>query len=106
MSENFKSVLISGESGAGKTASLMGLEDQKGVLYLNCEAGKPLPFKNKFVKKTIDDPYELHDYFDYIAENPNKFHTVIIDTVSFLMDRYEAMHVIPANDTQKAWGEL
>jgi len=32
-------VLIGGESGAGKSASLMNLKDQPGVLYLNCEAG-------------------------------------------------------------------
>ena len=32
-------VLIGGWSGAGKSASLMNLQNQEGVLYLNCEAG-------------------------------------------------------------------
>lgn len=32
-------VLICGDSGAGKTSSLEFLKDQEGVMYLNCEAG-------------------------------------------------------------------
>ena len=37
-------VLVVGKSAAGKSASLMGLENPEGVMYLNCEAGKKLPF--------------------------------------------------------------
>lgn len=33
-------ILIGGESGAGKSASLMNLRNPEGVLYLNCEAGE------------------------------------------------------------------
>lgn len=33
-------VLIGGESGAGKTTSLMNIRDPEGVLYLNCDAGE------------------------------------------------------------------
>lgn len=33
-------ILIGGESGTGKSASLMNIKDQEGVLYLNCEAGE------------------------------------------------------------------
>lgn len=32
-------VLISGQSGEGKSASLMSIENPEGVMYLNCEAG-------------------------------------------------------------------
>lgn len=32
-------VLLGGKSATGKSASLMNLENPKGVLYLNCEAG-------------------------------------------------------------------
>ena len=32
-------ILIGGESGTGKSASLMNIKDQEGVLYLNCESG-------------------------------------------------------------------
>lgn len=32
-------VLLCGKSAAGKSASLMGLKNPEGVMYLNCEAG-------------------------------------------------------------------
>jgi RNase adaptor protein for sRNA GlmZ degradation len=37
--QNDHLVLIGGKSAAGKSASLMKLENPEGVLYLNCEAG-------------------------------------------------------------------
>jgi RNase adaptor protein for sRNA GlmZ degradation len=32
-------VLVSGKSASGKSASLMFMDDPKGVMYLNCESG-------------------------------------------------------------------
>ena len=45
-------VLVVGKSAAGKSASLMGLENPEGVMYLNCEAGYLLaaPCGNTWVK--------------------------------------------------------
>jgi hypothetical protein len=109
MSDNPKSILICGESGHGKSASLMGIADRKDVLYFNCENGKPLPFKNNFKKKTITDPEDLLDFLDELIEmeeegnNPFKF--IIVDTVSFLMDLFESTYVIGSANTQKAWGD-
>lgn len=105
--ENPKSILVCGESGHGKSASLLGIKDRTDVLYLNCENGKPLPFKNKFKKKTITDPEDIIDFIDQLAEmgNENPFKFVIIDTVSFMMDMFERVHVIGAANTQKMWGE-
>ncbi len=110
--ENPKSILICGESGHGKSASLLGIKDRTDVLYLNCEQGKPLPFKNKFKKRTITDPEDVIDYIDQLAamENDpeehgeNPFNFVIIDTISFMMDMYERAHVTDSTNTQKAWG--
>lgn len=105
MTEAPKSVLIVGESGVGKSASLRNLRGQEGVLYINCEGGKPLPFKNKFKRVTIDDPEEIFDiYSQLIADKTNRYHTVIIDTVSFMMDRFESVHVIGSANTMAAWG--
>ena len=111
-SENPKSILICGESGHGKSASLLGIKDRTDVLYLNCEQGKPLPFKNKFKKKTITDPEDVIDYIEQLAameadpeengKNPFKF--VVVDTISFMMDMYERAHVTGSANTQKAWG--
>jgi ABC-type lipoprotein export system ATPase subunit len=42
---NDQLVLIAGESGSGKSASLINLPNHERVMYLNCEAGKKLPFR-------------------------------------------------------------
>ena len=47
-------VLLCGKSACGKSASLMGLENPEGVISLNCEAGKKLPFKSKFKQLIIE----------------------------------------------------
>lgn len=105
MSKSPKSVLICGLSGDGKSFSLRNMRDQKGVVYINCEGGKPLPFKNNFKEITIDDPMEIFDLLDRINDDPqSRFHTIVIDTISFMMNRYESVHVIGAANTMAAWG--
>jgi len=104
MSESPKSILIAGESGAGKSACLRNLRGGEGVLYINCEGGKPLPFKNKFKRVTIDDPEEIFDLYQQVIDNPGRFHTIIIDTISFMMDRFESVHVIGSSNTMQQWG--
>lgn len=103
--ESPKSILISGESGVGKSFSLMDIRGQEGVLYLNCEGGKPLPFNNKFKRVTIDDPLEIFDLLEKVkADAKNRYHTIVIDTISFMMNRYESLHVLGATNTMAAWG--
>lgn len=97
-------VLISGESGTGKSASLMNLKEPEKVMYLNCEAGKKLPFRNKFKSFTITDPLQVYEAFDH-AEASKDFNTIVIDTITFLMDMYESIYVIPSTNTQQAWGQ-
>ncbi|AEJ81592.1 gp073 [Erwinia phage vB_EamP-S6] len=105
MSTNDNLLLISGESSTGKSASLKDMRDQEGVLYLNCEAGKKLPFKNKFQSHTITDPYQIFEAFNYAAgKGAGTIHTIGLDTLTFLMDMYESVHVVPATNTMKAWG--
>ena len=70
--ENPKSLLIAGESGAGKSFSLMNFKGPEGVLYLNCEGGKPLPFKNNFKRVTIEDPFEVFDILDKVKADAKK----------------------------------
>lgn len=98
-------VLICGESAGGKSASFQSLEDPKGIAYLNCEAGKKLPFKSKFKELKITDPYTVHAVFTEM-ESEEKCHTIIIDSLTFLMDMMETVHVLTATDTQKAWGQF
>jgi hypothetical protein len=104
---NPHSILICGESGAGKSMSMYPIRNRDDVLYLNCEGGKPLPFRNKFKNKVITDPEDIIDWLEQLAElgDESPYKIVCIDTISFMMDMYETVHVIGSANTQKAWGD-
>tara|TARA_R110002020_G_scaffold143317_1_gene315543 strand:- start:2045 stop:2776 length:732 start_codon:yes stop_codon:yes gene_type:complete len=106
LSENINDqlVLIAGTSGTGKSASLMNIENPEGVIYCGTEAGKRLPFKSKFKRLTITDPHQVLQAFDQ-AETMDDVHTIVIDSLTFLMDMYESMYVLPSTNTMKAWGD-
>ncbi|MGQ0565566.1 MAG: AAA family ATPase [Gemmobacter sp.] len=104
ISTNDHLVLIAGESGTGKSASLMNLPNQEKVMYLNCEAGKKLPFRNRFKSFVITDPMQIFEAFDHARNNP-AFDTIVIDTITFLMDMYESLYVLPSANTMQAWGQ-
>jgi hypothetical protein len=97
-------ILIVGKSAGGKSASLKDLKDPQGVLYLNCESGKKLPFKSKFIEKTVTDPLQVYEAFDWVEGQP-PLHTVVIDTQTYLMDMFESLYVIGSANTQSAWGQ-
>jgi len=97
-------ILLGGKSAAGKSASLMQLENPEGVMYLNCESAKRLPFKSKFQEFTVTDPLQVYEAFT-TAETMKDVHTIVIDSLSFLMEMYESVHVINAVNTMKAWGD-
>ena len=102
---NNQLVLISGETGAGKSASLMGLSDPTRVHYYGTEAGKRLPFKSQFQEFRITEPEQVLEGLQYALDNPTEVSKVVIDSATFLMDMYESLRVYGARDTQKAWGE-
>ena len=103
MPTNDHLILISGKSATGKSASLMAMQDPEGIIYLNCENGKKLPFKTKFKEFTITDPQQVYQAFAEAEKMPN-VHTIVIDTLTYLMDLYESTRVLTAADTMKAWG--
>ena len=98
-------VLLGGKSATGKSASLMGLANPEGVMYLNCEAGKKLPFRAKFKQYTITDPLQIYEAFD-AAENMPDVHTIVVDSLTYLMDMYESVYVINSTNTMQAWGQF
>ena len=98
-------LLIGGASATGKSASLAGLKNPEGVMYLNCESGKKLPFKAKFKQFTITDPLQVFEAFE-AAENMPDVHTIIVDTLTYLMDMYESLYVYNSANSQKAWGDF
>lgn len=99
-------ILIAGKSASGKSAALRNLPDQPNVVYLNCESGKKLPFKNKFNNFTITDPYQVLEAFDAIAEGKLQCHTIVIDSLTFLLDMYESKYVLGSANTMAAWGNF
>ena len=98
-------ILLGGKSATGKSASLMGLTNPEGVLYLNCEAGKRLPFKAKFKQFTITDPLQVYEAFTE-AENMEGVHTIVVDSLSYLLDMYESVYVLNSTNGMKAWGDF
>jgi hypothetical protein len=101
-------VLVVGKSATGKSASLMGLNNgphPEGVMYLNCEAGKKLPFRSKFKQYIITDPLQIQEAFE-AAESKPEIHTIVIDTLTYLLDMYESIYVINSANTMKAWGDF
>lgn len=100
---NHNYVMICGESSTGKTTSLMNMKDPEGVLYLNCEINKPITFRNKFKDITITDPMQVYQAFQQ-AESREDIHTIVIDSLTFLMSMYETVYVSNAKDTRAAWG--
>lgn len=100
-------ICVVGESATGKSVSLRDLENPSGVLYLNCESGKKLPFKSKFIEKIITDPYQVYEAFDWAetdAAIKKGVHTIVIDTQTYLMDMFESLYIINSANGQAAWG--
>lgn len=100
---NDQMILIGGVSGAGKSASLRNIRNQGRWIYINCEAGKRLPFRNDFINARVNDPYQVYDFVDEAIENPDDVDGLIIDTATFMMDMFESQYVINAADTMKGW---
>ena len=105
MSTNDHLVLLCGKSASGKSASLMQLADPAGVLYLNCESGKRLPFRSKFMEKVVTDPLQVYEAFDW-AETQENIHTIVVDSLTYLLDMYESNYVLGSANTMKAWGDF
>lgn len=98
-------VLLCGKSATGKSASLMGMEKPEGVMYLNCESGKRLPFKTTFKQFTVTDPIQVFEGFT-AAENMENIHTIVVDSLTYLLDMYESAYVLKASNTMKAWSDF
>lgn len=109
---NDQLVLVVGESATGKSASLRNMRNQEEWMYLGTEAGKRLPFRNKFQRHNITDPWQVHEAFDYVNHGipdqqipaPADVRGIILDSLTFLMDMFESQYVLPSTNTMAAWG--
>ena len=100
---NNRIVLCTGKPASGKSTSLLKVKDDPSIAYLNTDL-KDLPFKATFPELKITNPQII---IPAIAELESKeeIKTVILDTITFLMDQYETQVVGKAVNTMKAWGE-
>lgn len=103
ISQNDQLVLIVGFSATGKSAALRNIQSQEDWLYLNTEAGKKLPFRNKFQTFNITDPYQVIEAMEYAADPTNGVKGIVIDSLTFLMDMFESQYVIGSSNTMQGW---
>ena len=93
MISNRRIALIMGPPAHGKSMSLRNLKNPERKVVFNTDR-KELPFKSKFRNVHINDPYEVLTYMDQIAQQPDDIvDTIIIDTITFLMDMFETKYV-------------
>lgn len=74
-------VMILGESGTGKSASLRNFKNDE-VAVINV-AGKPLPFKNKLANEVTDDYRKIKGHLSTLAKQGCK--SIVIDDSQYLM---------------------
>ncbi len=98
-------ILIGGEATTGKSASLRNLKDPESVMYLNTEVNKALPFASKFKQYNITDPLWVATGIDKAEERP-QIKTVVIDSLTFMLDQWKSQYLYTAKDTQAYWGKF
>ncbi len=109
MVHNKKCLLLNGQSGTGKTASLRRLVQEHGekVAYIDTDGHGALPFKgkNKIAKYIIpSDPLEVNLGVRAL-EADDTIEYIIIDTLSHYLRILEQKHVIGSDDSRGAWGK-
>lgn len=93
-------VLILGNSGTGKSASLRNFEDNE-ITVINC-AGKPLPFRNKFRQITPRFEYLAKDIINAMDQAKTK--VIVIDDMQYILS-FPMMKRIYENGWDK-WNDI
>lgn len=66
---------------------------------------KKLPFRSKFKEFTITDPLQVEEAF-IAAEGMPEIHTIVVDSLTYMMDMYESVYVLNSANTMKAWSDF
>lgn len=66
---------------------------------------KKLPFNSKFKQYIITDPLQIYEAFD-AAEKMEDTHTIVIDSLTYLLDMYESLYILNSTNTMQAWGQF
>lgn len=79
---------ITGRANTGKTTSLRHLKNIEGVLRINCDVSQmDMPFISNIKKVNLNNPLEIFGIIE-AAKNDNKIHTIVIDTLTSLVNLY------------------
>lgn len=98
-----QTVLILGDSGTGKSASLRNFKDNE-VFVINC-AGKVLPFKNHFKQFTPSFDKLTDDVFEALAKAASEgYKAVVIDDAQYIMS-FQYMRRIKESGWDK-WNDI
>jgi len=105
--DNKRIVLIAGGPSMGKTHSLHQMANDPGVAYLNTDL-KDLPFRiptdgTGMKHCNVDDAMIAPDAVAKLEADMPEIHTVVVDTITFLMNQYRNQYVLNAPDTRAAW---
>lgn len=95
--------VIAGRAAQGKTASLEFLDNPEGIACFNAEP-KRLTFDAEFRVINVTDPYELLTQLQY-AQDSDTIKTIVIESISYLMEMFETVYVINSEDSRSAWGQ-
>lgn len=93
-------ILILGNSGTGKSASLRNFNPEE-IAVINC-AGKPLPFKNKFEQYTPKFDNLTADILAAMDKTEKK--TIVVDDAQYIMS-FQYMRRIHENGWDK-WNDI
>lgn len=93
-------VLVLGESGTGKSASLRNFKEDE-ALIINC-AGKPLPFKNHFESFTPKYETMAKDIINTMDKSDKK--VIVVDDAQYIMS-FQYMRRIKENGWDK-WNDI
>ena len=78
-------IIVCGEVSVGKSACFRNIPNQERWVFGNTEAGKPIPFRNKFNKRNIVDTAIVAPMINAANASPN-IDGVIVDSLTFLLD--------------------
>lgn len=96
-------LLVVGEAGGGKSSSLLHL-DQPSTAYLSFEGNKRLPYKHNFKFIRIKNILDTYNYIQKAIDSP-AITTIVLDTISAMMDMYETQVIVNSADSRAAWGD-
>jgi hypothetical protein len=59
----------------------------------------------KLAKSSPSEPLQINEAFDW-AETQPQIHTIVVDSLTYLLDMYESVYVLNSSNGMQAWGQF